>query len=107
MSEEKTFRALSLTELLLRRERGYTGGAPSIAKSHHSASSTSLLGKRFLLPSGRVITVIEDTGHDSYLCDYDSPEIPLVPGMTKEEIEDGRRVEFRKSFILNYGKEWK
>jgi len=51
--------------------------------------------------------VIEDTGHDSYLCDYDSPEIPLVPGMTKGEIEDGRRVEFRKSFILNYGKEWK
>ena len=51
--------------------------------------------------------MIEDTGHDSYLCDYDAPAIPLVAGMTREEIEDGRRVEFRKSFILNHGKEWK
>lgn len=51
--------------------------------------------------------MIEDTGHDSYICLYDVPEIKLVAGMTREEIEEGRHVEFRKSFILNHGKEWK
>lgn len=51
--------------------------------------------------------MVEDTGYDSYLCLYDLPEIPLKGEISKEQLEEARRVEFRKSFILKHGKEWK
>lgn len=48
----------------------------------------------------------EDTGYDSYLCLYDMPDVDVLIKMSsKEELEESRKVEFRKSFILKNGKE--
>jgi len=52
-----------------------------------------------------VITVVENTGYDSYLCLYDLPDIESVKMTSKEELEESRQVEFRKTFILKNGKE--
>lgn len=95
----------SLTARLLRKDLGSIDDAQSTAKSQTSAPSTNLTGKRFHLPSGKVITVIEDTGFDSYLCVYDLPDLSSFVGYTKAELEDARGVELRKSFILKFGKE--
>lgn len=95
----------SLTARLLKKDLASTDDALSTARSQISASSTDLTGKRFLLPSGKVITILEDTGFDSYLCVYDIPDLKSYIKYTRQQLEDARRVEFMKSFILKFGKE--
>lgn len=52
-----------------------------------------------------MITILEDTGHDSYLCAYDLPDLKSYVGYTKHQLEEARMVEFKKSFISKFGKE--
>lgn len=53
------------------------------------------------------MTVVEDTGRDTYLCMLDVPSIPhSIRGMTKDEVHDARKVEFRKSFLIKFGEEY-
>jgi hypothetical protein len=52
-----------------------------------------------------VITILEDTGFDSYLCAYDLPDLKSYVRYSRIELEEARQVEFRKSFILNFGRE--
>lgn len=54
-----------------------------------------------------MVTVVEDTGRDTYLCMLDVPSIPSgIRGMTKEEVHEARKVEFRKSFLIKFGEEY-
>lgn len=96
----------SVTASMLKRAGVDIDGAPSTAKSQSSASSIDLTGKILRLPSGKVITVVEDTGRDSYRCMYDVPEVPSFTGMSKEQLHEARKVEFRKSFLLKFGEEY-
>lgn len=95
----------SLTARLLRRGQECTDDAQSTARSPTSVSSIDLTGRRFRLPSGKVITILEDTGFDSYLCAYDLPDLKLYVKYSRAELEDARKVEFMKSFIYKFGKE--
>lgn len=52
-----------------------------------------------------MITILEDTGFDSFLCAYDLPDLKSYVGYSKQELEDARKVEFMKSFINKFGKE--
>jgi hypothetical protein len=58
------------------------------------------------LPSGRLVTIVEDTGRDTYLCMYDVPDVPNMNSMTKDQLHDARKIEFKKSFLIKYGKEY-
>lgn len=52
-----------------------------------------------------MITILEDTGFDSYLCAYDLPDLKLYVKYSRAELEDARKVEFMKNFIYKFGKE--
>lgn len=52
-----------------------------------------------------MITILEDTGFDSFLCAYDLPDLKLYVRYSRHELEDARQVEFKKSFIFKFGKE--
>lgn len=95
----------SLTARLLRRDQECTDDAQSTARSPTSVNSIDLTGKRFRLPSGKVITILEETGFDSYLCAYDLPDLKSYVGYSRIELEEARRVEFMKNFIFKFGKE--
>lgn len=95
----------SLTARLLRRDLECTDAVQSTARSPTSANSIDLTGRRFRLPSGKVITILEDTGFDSYLCAYDLPDLKLYVKYSRAELEDARKVEFMKNFIYKFGKE--
>lgn len=60
-----------------------------------------------MLPSGSLVSVVEDTGRDTYLCMFDVPSLPTnTRGMTKEQVHEARKVEFRKSFLMKFGEEY-
>lgn len=97
----------SLTATLLKRGAVDTGDAQSTARLQSSVNSIDLSGKILRLPSGKLVTVVEDTGRDTYICMFDVPDLPNVTArMTKEQVHELRRVEFRKSFLLKFGEEY-
>ena len=49
--------------------------------------------------------VLEDTGYDSCICSYEVSNLKDYVGYTKRELEEALSVEFKKSFIMKYGKE--
>lgn len=99
----------SLTASMLRRGGAVIDDATNTAKSHSSVPNINLTGKTLSLPSGKVVTVVEDTGRDTYLCMYDVPEVPNMNAMTKDQLHEARKIEFKKSFLIKYGEEfsWK
>ncbi len=97
---------MRLTAQLLKRGAEDTEGAKSTVKSLSSATSIDLSGKTLRLPSGKLVTVVEDTGRGSYKCMYELPEVNSYTGMTKEELHEARKVEFSKVFLLKFGLEY-
>mgnify|MGYP006281650011 FL=1 len=57
------------------------------------------------LPSGKVITILEDTGFDSYVCAYELTDLKAYVSYSKQQLDDEIRVEFMKSFINKFGQE--
>jgi len=52
-----------------------------------------------------VITVLEETGFDSYVCVYELTDVKKYLGYSRAQLEEELKVEFKKSFIFKYGKE--
>lgn len=97
----------SLTDVLLRKGGVHIDDAPTIVKSRNFVSSTDLTGKVLLLPSGKVVSVVEATGRGTWICMYDAPPIKSseMIRMTKKDVYDSRRIEFKHEFLIRYGEE--
>lgn len=97
----------SLTGAMLKNDSGLIGDAPIIVKSRNSVSSTDLTGKVMMLPSGRIVAVVESTGRGTWKCMYDSP--PMKPSeivrMTKKEVYSSKEIELKHEFLVKYGEE--